>query len=316
ETLGGGLDWIGNKIDGAIDSIVGVASSAWDGVKNVASSAVESIGNATLGLVNVKISTNPYDYISGNGLKAESGGGFLDGLKGKLGSVGEGISGFFRGDSKSDSNAVTNRDPNQTQDTTRNYSVEGAALKLQLESGQIQPAEYNKKVAELNKAASTDTAYLTKRGEKVVQIAEGYLDKGFTYPEGKQTNSLQNKTLDCTGFMHAVYSQYGTDLGATVKGTSSIENDTKNFTKVKESQRLAGDIYISTVYTADKKPLDGHAYIYTGKTGKQEFIQSSPKGIGYTDKYLPGHYQNLYPGAEIRSGYYRPKATNLEMVKE
>ncbi|WP_228484343.1 polymorphic toxin-type HINT domain-containing protein, partial [Leptospira borgpetersenii] len=34
ETLGGGLDWVGNKIDGAIDSVVGVASSAWDGAKN------------------------------------------------------------------------------------------------------------------------------------------------------------------------------------------------------------------------------------------------------------------------------------------
>ncbi|MFQ4124133.1 polymorphic toxin-type HINT domain-containing protein, partial [Leptospira borgpetersenii] len=34
ETLGGGLDWLGNKIDGAIDSVVGVASSAWDGAKN------------------------------------------------------------------------------------------------------------------------------------------------------------------------------------------------------------------------------------------------------------------------------------------
>ncbi|MBE8368081.1 polymorphic toxin-type HINT domain-containing protein, partial [Leptospira borgpetersenii] len=34
ETLGGGLDWLGNKIDGAIDSVVGVASSAWDGAKS------------------------------------------------------------------------------------------------------------------------------------------------------------------------------------------------------------------------------------------------------------------------------------------
>nr|WP_329523401.1 hypothetical protein [Leptospira santarosai] len=316
DALGGALDWVGNKIDGAIDSVVGAASSAWDGVKNFASSAVESIGSATLGLGKVNISTNPLDYISGNGFKAESGGGFFGGLKGKLGNIGEGISGFFSGDSKSDSNSVTNRDGNQTQDTTRNYTVEGAALKLQLESGQIQPAEYNKKVAELNKVASTDTAYLTKRGEKIVQIAEGYLDKGFTYPKEGQINSLQNKVLDCTGFTHAVYSQYGIDLGASIKGTSGIENDTKNFTKVKESQRLPGDIYISTVYSAGKLPFDGHAYIYTGKTGKQEFIQSSPNGIGYTGKYLPSHYEVEYPGAPIRSGYYRPKPTNLEMVKE
>ncbi|MBF3373627.1 TIGR04388 family protein [Leptospira borgpetersenii serovar Arborea] len=34
DTLGGGLDWVGNKIDGAIDSVVGVASSAWDGAKS------------------------------------------------------------------------------------------------------------------------------------------------------------------------------------------------------------------------------------------------------------------------------------------
>ncbi|WP_201029793.1 NlpC/P60 family protein, partial [Leptospira santarosai] len=315
DALGGALDWVGNKIDGAIDSVVGAASSAWDGVKNFASSAVESIGSATLGLGKVNISTNPLDYISGNGFKAESGGGFFGGLKGKLGNIGEGISGFFSGDSKSDSNSVTNRDGNQTQDTTRNYTVEGAALKLQLESGQIQPAEYNKKVAELNKAASTDTAYLTKRGEKIVQIAEGYLDKGFTYAvNGK--NSLENKTLDCTGFTHTVYSQYGIDLGASIKGTSGIENDTKNFTKVKESQRLPGDIFISTAYDSNKKPMLGHAYMYTGKTGSQEFIQSSPSGLNYTNHYLPGFYKEDFPDGDIRSGYYRPKPTNLEMVKE
>ncbi|ONF82577.1 hypothetical protein BWD13_19860, partial [Leptospira santarosai serovar Grippotyphosa] len=34
EALGGGLDWVGNKIDGAIDSVVGAASNAWNGVKN------------------------------------------------------------------------------------------------------------------------------------------------------------------------------------------------------------------------------------------------------------------------------------------
>ncbi|EPE86640.1 hypothetical protein LEP1GSC021_2570, partial [Leptospira noguchii str. 1993005606] len=46
ETLGGGLDWIGNKIDGAIDSIVGAASSAWDGVKNGLSNAWEGTKSA------------------------------------------------------------------------------------------------------------------------------------------------------------------------------------------------------------------------------------------------------------------------------
>ncbi|WP_406600514.1 peptidase M23 [Leptospira sanjuanensis] len=34
DALEGGLNWVGNKIDGAIDSIAGAASSAWNGVKD------------------------------------------------------------------------------------------------------------------------------------------------------------------------------------------------------------------------------------------------------------------------------------------
>ncbi|MDI7158381.1 polymorphic toxin-type HINT domain-containing protein, partial [Leptospira santarosai] len=46
DTLGGGLDWVGNKIDGAVDSVAGAASSAWDSVKGAVSSAWDGAKSA------------------------------------------------------------------------------------------------------------------------------------------------------------------------------------------------------------------------------------------------------------------------------